>query len=81
MIVSINSSGNKKNISINCTKKGVVSFINKPKKTIKIEINRDGLSAYQIALKNGYEGTEEEYTQESIHPQIDFQSYYMLAKI
>jgi len=80
MNVSITHNGNKKRVSVSCTKKGVVSFIDRPKKKITIEINRDGLSAYQIAVKNGYTGTESEYAAEAVHPLIDFTAYYILSK-
>ncbi len=80
MNVSITHSGTRKKVTVSCTKKGVVSFIQRPKKAITIEINRDGLSAYQIAVRNGYTGTESEYAAESIHPQIDFTAYYILSK-
>ena len=49
-------------------------------KRIVLEKYRNGLSAYELAVKNGYKGTEAEFTSGMIEEDIDFLAHYILSK-
>lgn len=49
-------------------------------KRITLEKYRDGLSAYELAVKNGYTGTEAEFVSGMIEEDTDFLSHYILSK-
>ena len=49
-------------------------------KKITLEKYRDGLSAYQVAVKNGYTGTEAEFVSGMIEEDTDFLAHYILSK-
>jgi hypothetical protein len=65
MQVEVTFSGVKQKVTISCSKPGVVEVVNSTPINVTIGLNKDGidgLSAYQLAVKNGlFEGTEEEY--------------------
>lgn len=80
MNIIIQNKAIRKKVTINASKAGVVTVIAKPRKQIKLQLFKDGLSAYEIAVRNGYTGTETEYAAEAIHPIIDFTAHYILSK-
>lgn len=65
MQVEVTFSGVIQKVTISCSKPGVVEVVNPPPVHVTIGLNKDGidgLSAYQLAIKNGlFVGTEEEY--------------------
>lgn len=68
------------NITISKEEKGI-SVLNSKKKNIQLSLFRDGLNAYQLALRNGtFQGTEQEFSESQIHPLVDFTAYYILSK-
>jgi len=80
MVVNIRNTDDKKRFTVTSGKPNTIIFKESVKKRISLNLNKDGLSAYEIAVKNGYTGTEEEFAAESIHPQINFTAYYILSK-
>ncbi len=65
MQVEVTFSGVKQKVTISCSKPGVVEVVNPTPVHVTIGLNKDGidgLSAYQLAVKNElFEGTEEDY--------------------
>lgn len=49
-------------------------------KRITLEKYRDGLSAYELAVKNGFTGTEAEFVSGMIEEDTDFLAHYILSK-
>lgn len=49
-------------------------------KRITLEKYRDGLSSYELAVKNGYAGTEAEFVSGMIEEDTDFLAHYILNK-
>lgn len=39
-----------------------------------------GLSAYEIAVQNGYIGTEQQFATDLVEQDVDFNAYYILSK-
>lgn len=80
MSVTVNTRDTKKLFSIACDPKHV-SVKTSVRKSITIAKSSEGASAYEIAIKNGtFSGTEEEFSQQQIHPEVDFLAYYILSK-
>ena len=49
-------------------------------KRVVLEKYRNGLSAYELAVKNGYTGTEQEFVSGMIEEDSDFLAHYILSK-
>lgn len=49
-------------------------------KRVVIEKYRNGLSAYEIAVNNGFAGTEAEFVAGLTDPDTDFLAHYILSK-
>ena len=50
-------------------------------KKVIVNCVRDGLSAYELAVKNGYEGSEEDFMNNFLENKyIDFKAHYILSK-
>lgn len=49
-------------------------------KRVVLEKYRDGLSAYELAVKNGFTGTEAEFVSGMIEEDTDFLAHYILSK-
>ena len=80
MTVNIKNTDNKKRFTVTSAKPNSVVVKKSQSKNIKLNITKDGLSAYELAVRNGYTGSESEFAAESIHPLIDFTAYYIISK-
>ena len=69
MSITITHNGTPNSISING---------NPVKKSITIQST--ALSTYQLAVENGYQGTEQEFIENITHRDTDFRAYYILSK-
>ena len=50
-------------------------------KITQLHLYRNGLSAYQIAVSKGFIGTEQDFVDGLVHPEVNFLEHYNQAKI
>ncbi|WP_264520404.1 hypothetical protein [Flavobacterium sp. N1994] len=70
MIVTITSPEAIK-ATVTCGKPDIIEVVQAMSVNVVLSVFRDGLSAYQIALKYGFIGTEEEWNNQNQNPTID----------
>ena len=83
MEVQITHSGVANSVQVSASLPNIVSVAPNVPITVEVQLYRDGIngkSAYEIAVENGYMGTLEEFTDNLIEDDIDFNAYYILSK-
>ncbi len=73
------TAGKRKRISVASTSGNVVVRL-AASNHLQLTKYRDGLSAYELAVINGYQGTEAEFVSGMIEEDIDFLAHYILSK-
>ena len=58
-------------VTITCDTAGVVTANENKPINVVLQMSRDGRSAYEIAVSNGYQGTEIEWIQQQAAPDVD----------
>lgn len=70
MIVNISSPEAIK-VTVTCGKPDIIEVVEAMPVNVVLSVFRDGLSAYQIAVKYGFVGTEQEWNNQFQNPNID----------
>ena len=74
------TAGNRKKVTVTATAGAKVRLHKSPPKKVQLTVYRDGLTAYELAVKNGYTGTEVEFVSGMIEEDTDFLTHYILSK-
>ena len=85
MIVEVSHSGKSNTVQVSASKPGIVTVLQNQPINVEVQLFRDGSngkSAYQIAVENGFVGTEQEWalTLQNISL-IDLTLNYNIAKL
>lgn len=74
------TSGKPKNITVTAPQGVTATIAKTPKNWVILEKYRNGLSAYEVAVNNGFAGTEAEFVAGLTDPDTDFLAHYILSK-
>jgi hypothetical protein len=83
MQISITHSGVVNSVEVSASVQGVLNVIPSLPINVELQLFRDGQngkSAYQIAVENGYTGTEQDFASDLIEQDVDFNAYYIFSK-
>lgn len=83
MKVTITHSGTRNIVKVWASQPNIATLV--PRQPIKVELQlfrdgKNGKSAFEIAQEKGYPGTENDFVNDLVEQDIDFNAYYILSK-